>query len=35
MEAELQILEEFIKTNPDYQELKKALAVKLVLLGCA
>lgn len=35
MEAELQILEEFIKTNPDYRELKRALAVKLALSGYA
>ena len=35
MEAELQILEEFIKTNPDSRELKRALAVKLALSGYA
>ena len=33
MEAELQIREEFIKTNPDYRELKRYLAVKLALSG--
>jgi putative transposase len=35
MEAELQILEEFIKTNPDSLELKRALGVKLALSGYA
>ena len=35
MEAELQILEEFIKTNPDSRELKRVLAVKLALSGYA
>lgn len=35
MEAELQILEEFIKTNPDSRELKRALGVKLALSGYA
>ena len=29
----IQLIKEFIKTNPDSQELKRALAVKLVLSG--